>query len=111
MGGILAVPVNETVKQVTPTGKIAATLQREGIWLAQTPQMFRLGLLKGALQQCATNHLRVTDEASAIQAIGLVPQVVLGSRCNIKITTAEDLALAEFFLTQSLEPSESLNTV
>jgi 2-C-methyl-D-erythritol 4-phosphate cytidylyltransferase len=69
--------------------RVAATLSREGLWLAQTPQMFRHGVLLPALQR----HPEVTDEAAAVEAEGLVPRLVRGERQNFKVTTADDLAL------------------
>jgi 2-C-methyl-D-erythritol 4-phosphate cytidylyltransferase len=73
---------------------VAATLSRDGLWLAQTPQMFRLGLLRAALRR----HPAVTDEAAAIEAEGLRPRLVAGERCNFKVTTAQDLRLMAAWL-------------
>lgn len=75
---------------------MAATLPRNDKWLAQTPQMFRLGLLQRALQQTG---VEVTDESSAIEALGLAPRLVDGSAQNFKVTYPEDFALAEAVLT------------
>lgn len=99
IGGILAFPVADTVKKVSKdeagAQRIAGTEDRSQLWLAQTPQMFRAGLLAQALRQ-ATNS--VTDEASAIEQMGLKPRLVAGSRNNIKVTYPEDLAIAEAIL-------------
>ena len=94
VGGILAVPVADTLKRADAQGRIARTEERSGLWQAQTPQMFRAGLLAQALQQC--NH--VTDEASAIEALGLQPKLVLSESSNFKVTYPQDLLLAELLL-------------
>jgi len=99
VGGILAVPATDTLKQVTGQ-TIHTTIDRSRIWQAQTPQMFRLGTLHDALQQAAAKGYPVTDEASAMEALGLQPCVVEGRRDNLKITMPEDIALAEYFLAQ-----------
>ncbi|MEA5444409.1 2-C-methyl-D-erythritol 4-phosphate cytidylyltransferase [Gammaproteobacteria bacterium AB-CW1] len=89
--GILALPVVDTVKRVDEAGRIVETVPREQIWLAQTPQMARLGRLEQALsQQLAQGHWP-TDEAAALEAAGETVRVVLGERGNIKITHSEDL--------------------
>jgi 2-C-methyl-D-erythritol 4-phosphate cytidylyltransferase len=105
VGGLLALPCPDTLKtedqdpQGQPTGRAAATLPRSGQWLAQTPQMFRLGVLQGALQrQAAHGFTGITDEASAIERAGGQPLLVRGSAQNFKVTWPEDLALAEAVL-------------
>jgi 2-C-methyl-D-erythritol 4-phosphate cytidylyltransferase len=99
IGGILALPVAETVKRVAKdeagTQRIAGTEDRTQLWLAQTPQMFRVGLLMQALRQAKRN---VTDEAAAIEQLGLRPRMIAGSRENLKVTYPEDLAIAEAIL-------------
>ena len=99
VGGLLALPVAETVKKAAKdeagVQRIAGTEDRAQLWLAQTPQMFRAGLLAQALRR-ATGM--VTDEASAIEQMGLKPRLVTGSRENLKVTFAEDLAIAETLL-------------
>lgn len=97
VGGILAVPVRDTLKQVTQQ-KIISTVPRDGIWQAQTPQMFRYGCLLQALQDAVVAGVTVTDEASAMQWAGYTVQVVQGRSDNIKITYPEDLALAAAIL-------------
>lgn len=99
VGGILAVPATDTLKQVTG-GAVKNTLDRREIWQAQTPQMFRFGLLLAALQSSRDKQLAVTDEASAMEAVGHAVKVVEGARSNIKITYPGDLALAAFYLQQ-----------
>ena len=96
VGGILAVPVADTLKCADERQRIARTEERAGLWQAQTPQMFRAGLLAQALQQCKS----VTDEASAIEALGLQPKLVLSEPTNFKVTYPQDLLLAEFLLTE-----------
>jgi 2-C-methyl-D-erythritol 4-phosphate cytidylyltransferase len=97
VGGILAVPVSDTVKRVDGV-LIEATVDRSTLWQAQTPQLFRYRLLHEALGNAVSEGISITDEASAIEWSGAVAKVVEGSRDNIKVTCPEDLALAEFFL-------------
>jgi 2-C-methyl-D-erythritol 4-phosphate cytidylyltransferase len=99
IGAILAIPVSDTVKRAAQE-RIVATEDRAQLWLAQTPQMFRAGVLLQALQRARG---RVTDEASAIEQMGLQPKLVAGSRENIKVTWPEDLALAEAILRRRAE--------
>ena len=94
IGGILALPIAETVKRVSQE-KIQATEDRSQLWLAQTPQMFRAGLLLQALSRAKGAP---TDEAAAIEQLGLKPRVVAGSRENLKVTWPEDVAIAEGIL-------------
>ena len=99
VGGLLALPLPDTLKQATAGGRVAATIDREGKWLAQTPQMFRIGLLQQALAaHAATGFAGITDEASAIEAAGHAPLLVRGSAQNVKVTWPEDFALAEAVL-------------
>lgn len=94
VGGLLALALPDTLKQALGN-RVTATLTRSDKWLAQTPQMFRIGLLLDALTQAGD---RVTDEASAIEALGLHPLLVPGSAQNFKLTYPEDFALAEAVL-------------
>jgi len=94
VGGILAVPVADTVKRADSAQRVAATEPRDGLWQAQTPQMFRYALLCEAL---ANNRL-VTDEAGAVEAMGLKPKLVRGDATNLKVTYPADLALAAMIL-------------
>lgn len=100
VGGIMALPVSDTVKEVAGD-EIIATHDRTTIWRAQTPQMFRVGLLREALQRGIDSQLPITDEASALEWAGYRPRVVEGAATNIKITRPEDLALAAYYLSQS----------
>ncbi len=96
VGGLLALPLPDTLKVGTgDTARVAQTLDRSDKWLAQTPQMFRLGALKHAIETAGD---KVTDESSAIEAQGLQPLLVKGSAQNFKVTYPEDFALAEAVL-------------
>ena len=99
IGGILAYPVADTVKKAAKDEagamRIAGTEDRSQLWLAQTPQMFRAGLLGQALRQARN---AVTDEASAVEQLGLRPRLVAGSRDNLKVTYPEDMAIAQAIL-------------
>jgi 2-C-methyl-D-erythritol 4-phosphate cytidylyltransferase len=90
-GGLLALPLGDTLKQADPSDHVAATLDRRAKWLAQTPQMFPLGLLERALAKAGT---AVTDESSAVEALGLAPRLVPGDIENFKLTWPADFALA-----------------
>jgi 2-C-methyl-D-erythritol 4-phosphate cytidylyltransferase len=94
VGGILAVPVADTLKRADADQRVAATEPRDGLWQAQTPQMFRYGLLCEALERCS----EVTDEAGAVEAMELQPKLVKGEATNLKVTFAADLAMAEWIL-------------
>lgn len=94
VGGLLAQPLADTLK-VEQDGRVAATLPRDGKWQAQTPQMFRIGTLLQALDQAGE---QVTDEASAVEALGLKPLLVQGGTQNFKVTWPDDFALAEAIL-------------
>ena len=97
-GGLLGVPVADTMKRVDKELSISDTVDREGLWHAYTPQMFRLGALRTALQQAIGSGQPVTDEANAMELAGYRPRMVQGSRDNIKITVPSDLPLAAFYL-------------
>jgi 2-C-methyl-D-erythritol 4-phosphate cytidylyltransferase len=98
VGGLLATPVRDTLKQADLAGRVATTVDRSRLWHALTPQMFRLDLLRAALRSALARGLLVTDEAAAMEAAGFAPRLVEGRADNIKITRPEDLALAEFIL-------------
>jgi 2-C-methyl-D-erythritol 4-phosphate cytidylyltransferase len=100
VGGLLAVPVRDTMKQASDDVRCAATIDRSRLWHALTPQMFRLGALRAALIAAHTDGVSVTDDASALEHAGYQPRLVEGHADNIKITRPEDLALAGFFLRQ-----------
>ena len=94
-GGLLAVPVADTLKRADVDGRVATTEPRAGLWQAQTPQMFRYGLLKRALLAAGA---AITDEASAIEKLGLSPLLVEADSRNLKITRPRDLQLASLIL-------------
>jgi 2-C-methyl-D-erythritol 4-phosphate cytidylyltransferase len=97
VGGLLALPLPDTLK-TSDGSRVAATVERADKWLAQTPQMFRLGPLTAALRACEAAGLAVTDESSAMEAQGLMPLLVRGSAQNFKVTYPEDFAFAESLL-------------
>lgn len=103
VGGVLATPVSDTVKRVLQQSDIASTEDRSQLWTAQTPQMFRYGLLLESLQTAAQQQYQPTDESAAIEQFGYTPCVVEGSRDNIKITRSEDMAIAEAIMTYQQE--------
>lgn len=94
VGGLLALPVVDTLKRGGTDRRVQATVPRSGLWAAQTPQMFRYAMLRKALEQVDD----VTDESSAIEALGLQPKLVEGSMRNIKVTLPEDVPLVELYL-------------
>ncbi|MFK3736710.1 2-C-methyl-D-erythritol 4-phosphate cytidylyltransferase [Massilia sp. TN1-12] len=98
-GGLLALPVVDTVKRCID-GEAAGTIPRNGLWLAQTPQMFRYQLLREALN-AATDPNTITDDASAVEALGLSPRLVEGHPRNLKVTLPEDIRIAEIYLAVS----------
>ena len=100
VGGLLGVPLHDTVKRATADGEVLETLPREQLWRAFTPQMFRYARLRSALERARQKGLAVTDEASAMEQAGLRPLLVEGRADNIKITRPEDLVLAGFYLEQ-----------
>ncbi len=99
-GGLLGMPVRDTMKRADSDLAVRQTLSREGLWHAFTPQMFRLRSLHDALSDALRRGLRVTDDASAMELAGHRPLMVEGRGDNIKITRAEDLRLATFYLAQ-----------
>ena len=98
VGGILAVPVADTLKRADTNDRILRTESREQLWQAQTPQMFRAGLLAQALRQPGS----FTDEASAVEALGLQPKLVLSEPTNFKVTYPQDMLLAELLLKEKM---------
>lgn len=102
-GGLLALPVADTLKRATG-GRVAATVDRRELWRAQTPQLFRLERLRMALERALADGLDVTDEASAMEAAGFRPRLVEGHASNLKVTTPDDLPMAEFWLRKRQAP-------
>ena len=100
VGGLLAMPVADTMKRADASGVVVETVERHGMWRALTPQMFRLKTLHDALTAAIASGRLVTDEAQAIERSGMRPQLVEGRSDNIKITRADDLRLAQWLLLQ-----------
>ena len=99
VGGLLAVPARDTLKQVGADGGVLKTIDRSLVWHALTPQMFRLGLLQRTLADALQAGVAVTDESSALEWAGFAPRVIEGQASNIKITRPEDFQLLETLLT------------
>jgi 2-C-methyl-D-erythritol 4-phosphate cytidylyltransferase len=95
VGGLLALPLADTLKEADAQGRVRTTIDRSGKWVAQTPQMFRLGLLTEALDHAGRAGGEVTDESSAVEALGYAPKLVPGDADNFKLTWPEDFARAE----------------
>ncbi|OGT26555.1 MAG: 2-C-methyl-D-erythritol 4-phosphate cytidylyltransferase [Gammaproteobacteria bacterium RIFCSPLOWO2_02_FULL_42_14] len=91
VGGLLGLPVVDTLKKVSDADEVEKTISREHVWQAQTPQCFRYDLLKTAIEKALFKNAIVTDESSAIELLGLKPKMILGSSRNKKITYPEDL--------------------
>lgn len=100
-GAILAAPVRDTLKRADADARIAATEPRAGLWRALTPQAFRRGLLRRALEAAQAAGVAATDEAMAVEQLGLRPALVEGREDNLKVTTPADLALVEFLLART----------
>lgn len=98
VGGILGVPVSDTVKRLNDNYGIEETVDRRVLWQAQTPQMFRYGILARSLRSALQQGITITDEASAVESAGYVPLMVEGRRDNIKVTRPEDIPIAELIL-------------
>lgn len=98
VGGLLAAPLVDTLKRADEHGRVSATVDRDGLWRALTPQMFRFDVLRRALDAAREHGMSGTDDAQAVEALGLKPKLVAGSSLNIKITLADDLERAERIL-------------
>ncbi|GAA0829988.1 MAG: 2-C-methyl-D-erythritol 4-phosphate cytidylyltransferase [Marinomonas sp.] len=99
-GAILAIPARDTVKRQTDAGKVHSTLDRNHIWLAQTPQKFPADALYDALKKASQHAVEITDECSAMEFVGWNPDLVVGESSNIKVTLPEDLLIAEALFSQ-----------
>lgn len=97
VGGLLAIPVVDTLKRANAAERVVETIDRAHLWQAQTPQMFRYVMLRRALEG-ATGDIHITDEASAIEAAGLKPKLIMGDATNLKVTYPFDLYMAEWIL-------------
>ena len=104
VGGLLAAPLVDTLKRADDGGRVLQTVPREKLWRALTPQMFRYVVLQRALENARTQGVAVTDEAQAVEALGLQPKLVAGDVDNIKITLPEDLPRAERILRSRSAP-------
>ncbi|MGD2055889.1 MAG: 2-C-methyl-D-erythritol 4-phosphate cytidylyltransferase [Gammaproteobacteria bacterium] len=102
-GGLLGVPVTDTMKRSDAQDRITATVDRQCLWHAQTPQMFRLESLRVALEDALAKGIMVTDEAAAMELAGYRPRLVRGHADNLKVTVPSDLGLAEYYLQQRQE--------
>lgn len=109
VGGIVAVPVSDTIKRVKGANTIENTVDRSSLWRAQTPQLFRYRLLRDCLMQTMARGENITDEASALELCGYTPKVVEGREDNIKITRPDDLLLAAFILQQQSSLDKSVD--
>jgi 2-C-methyl-D-erythritol 4-phosphate cytidylyltransferase len=98
VGGLLALPVRDTMKRSDENGNVNETVERNNLWHALTPQMFRLSVLKNALEELIKSDIDVTDESQAIEKMGLNPLLVAGDPGNIKITHKDDLNIAVQFI-------------
>ena len=106
LGGLLAAPAADTLKRADGAGEVAQTIDRAGLWRALTPQMFRYARLCAALDRAHEARRLPTDEAQALEWLGLRPALVEGSAANIKITSGADLVLAAALLESAAESSE-----
>jgi 2-C-methyl-D-erythritol 4-phosphate cytidylyltransferase len=97
-GGLLAMPMADTVKREDGAAQVEATVDRSRLWRAQTPQVFRYGPLKAALQRALAENRLVTDESQAMELAGYHPLLIAGNTDNIKITDMQDMKLAELYL-------------
>lgn len=104
---ILGVPAHDTLKQVDAHENIVHTLQRDNIWLAQTPQTFRCDLIKKAHEKAKSDGYLGTDDASLVERLGESVKIILGSRGNIKITHEEDLKMAQCLLASEILQPDS----
>ena len=98
IGGILAMPCRDTMKRASDTGEIDGTVERQSLWHAQTPQMFKYGKLLLAIQDALKNKAAITDEAMAVERLGFKPMLVLGHQENIKLTYKDDLESLKAYL-------------
>lgn len=110
IGGILALPVADTMKRATQDNAISETVDRTALWHALTPQMFRFGKLYRALEDGLSAGATITDEASALEWAGFSPKLVAGHRDNIKVTHPDDLAFAELFIRAQQDQKASVQS-
>ncbi|MGI9279091.1 MAG: 2-C-methyl-D-erythritol 4-phosphate cytidylyltransferase [Endozoicomonas sp.] len=108
IGGLLGMPVRDTMKRTSSLGEVSETVDRDALWHALTPQMFRMKLLYDALKKALDDKMPVTDEASAIEYAGFKPLMVEGHSDNIKVTRGADLALAALYIQQQAKLIETV---
>lgn len=101
-GSILGAQVRDTMKRTNEKGEIINTVERENLWHALTPQLAPIGVLKDAIESAIKDGVNITDEASALEHVGLTPKMVAGAPSNIKVTRPEDLSLAEMYLSNQV---------
>ena len=99
-GGLLGIPVRDTMKRTDADNEVIETVSRDGLWHALTPQMFRIGDLRQSIEQAIADNVEITDEAQAMELAGFKPKFVTGHPDNIKITRMSDLPLVELYLEQ-----------
>ena len=109
VGGLLGIPVRDTMKRTDASGEIIETVSRDNLWHALTPQMFRIGVLRDALKKALDEGAVVTDEASALEFFGVRPLMVEGHTDNIKVTRGTDLALASLYIQQQNKLIETID--
>jgi 2-C-methyl-D-erythritol 4-phosphate cytidylyltransferase len=102
-GSVAAVPLKDTVKEADPDGMVRSTLRRDALVAVQTPQVFRLGAIARAYEEAAKEGFYSTDDSALVERMGGRVRLVMGSYENIKVTTPEDLAVAELFLKRRLK--------
>jgi 2-C-methyl-D-erythritol 4-phosphate cytidylyltransferase len=103
---VLAMPVKETIKMVQPDGTVLKTLDRESLWQIQTPQTFQVNVIKEAYHKATGDGFAGTDDASLVERLGIKVHILPGSYTNIKITTPEDLILANLFMKADTKPDQ-----
>ena len=100
VGGLLALPLVDTLKRADGAQRVRETVDRSALWRAQTPQVFRFGVLERALREARASGVTITDEAMAVERLGLAPRLLRGSADNIKVTVADDMELANYYLSR-----------
>ena len=100
VGGLLALPLVDTLKRADGAQRVRETVDRSALWRAQTPQVFRFTVLERALREARASGVTITDEAMAVERLGLAPRLLRGSADNIKVTVADDMELANYYLSR-----------
>ena len=108
VGGLLGVPVTDTLKRTINQDAVVETLKRNTLWHALTPQMFRFCILMDSMKQALEDRVVITDESSAVEYAGYQPVIVEGHNDNIKVTGVGDLQLASFYIAQQLEMNKEV---